>query len=95
MTARVKKTALVLIAMVFVLVSCHRRESRSGGNAAPAATTQTIAPADARPATTGTDALTQTVEVEDSRSEADGGTANTPAPAPKPPAPKPTPKKKH
>ena len=66
---------------------------RDNGSAQGPAT-QTIAPADARPAPTGTDAMTQTVEVEDSRSEEDGG-----APAAAPPvnkgAPKPAPKKKH
>jgi hypothetical protein len=65
--------ALILTLLVPSLAACHRRESAASGNTTTAATTQTIAPAAAQPAPTGTDAMTQTVEVEDSRSEEDGG----------------------
>lgn len=92
MTTRVRNSALILSLIAILFVACHRRESRAPSAAQPP-TTQTIAPADARPAPTGTDAMTQTVEVEDSRSEEDGGA--TTAPPPKPAPPKPAPKKKH
>ena len=93
MMTRVRNSVLILGAIVILFVACHRRESHApAANQVP--TTQTIAPADARPAPTGTDAMTQTVEVEDSRSEEDGG-ATTAPPPPKPAPPKPAPKKKH
>ncbi len=53
-----------------LLAGCKTRKDSS----APQATTQTIAPAAAKPApTSGTDAITQTVDIEDSRSEVEGG----------------------
>ena len=88
-----KKTVafLALLLLVVSLSACGGRKAQSG---AQAVTTQTIAPAAAKPDTSGTtDPTTQTVDVDDSRSEADGGAASTPtattAPA-KPPG-----KKKH
>jgi hypothetical protein len=96
MTTGVRKSVLTFSAIVILFAACHRREARSG-NTPQQPATQTIAPAEARPAPTGTDAMTQTVEVEDSRSEEDGGTSS-PGPATKAapkPAPKPAPKKKH
>jgi hypothetical protein len=42
---------------------------------------ETIAPAAAKPAPTGTDAMTQTVDIEDSRSDAEGAGLNQPPPA--------------
>ena len=91
---QVKTIALLMVVAALLSTGCYR--SRSGGNSA--AQTETIAPANAQPAPTGTDALTQTTEVEDSRSEADGGvtspaatsTAKAPAKTSKVPA-----KKKH
>jgi|GEM_PF-2986717 len=56
--------------------ACGKRESAATGSA-----TETIAPAPPQPATTGTDALTQTVDVEDSRSEAEGGALTEPTTA--------------
>ena len=89
MTTRVRNSVLIFAVMAILFTACPRREKR-----APASqqvpVTQTIAPAEARPAPTGTDAMTQTVEVEDSRSEEDGGATTAP-----PPPPKPAPKKKH
>ena len=84
---------IVLLVMVAALLTtgCNRYKTR--GNAS-GGTTETIAPANAQPAPTGTDALTQTTEVEDSRSEADGGvtspaaTTTAKAPAAKKPAAK-------
>ena len=83
---------LMTVALTFAPLGCKRQPKSS----APA--TQTIAPASAPPAPTGTDAMTQTVEVDDSRSENDGGvtsdtTSVTAAPAKKPAPPK-TKKKK-
>jgi hypothetical protein len=65
----VKTFSLLMIVAALLTAGCHR--SRPGGNSG--VQTETIAPANAQPAPTGTDALTQTTEVEDSRSEADGG----------------------
>jgi hypothetical protein len=64
---------MILFAAI-ALTGCPRREQKQ--EAAPA--TQTIAPAAARPDTAGTDAMTQTVEVDDSRSEEDGGVITNP-----------------
>ncbi|HEX8172375.1 MAG TPA: hypothetical protein VF824_17710 [Thermoanaerobaculia bacterium] len=70
---------IVLFAAAVAFASCNGREaaSKDGG-------TETIAPAQPQPASSGTDeAMTQTVDIEDSRSEADGGaltdTAHPPA----------------
>lgn len=68
----VKKTAvsflpLVLIAAMFVS-SCTRHDEGANG-----ATTQTIEPAAGQTAPTGTEAMTQTVDIQDGRSEAEGG----------------------
>ena len=93
MMARVIKTAL-FVSVLVVLAAC--REHRAGDGTGTNGTTQTVAPAAAQPAPTGTDAMTQTVDVEAGRSEEDGGvTASTAttattakAPAPKKPAKK-------
>ena len=94
MTTGVRNPILILSAIALLLCACHRRETRAGGTAQNPAT-QTIAPAEARPAPTGTDAMTQTVEVEDSRSEEDGGSSAAPPATTAKPAPKPPAKKKH
>jgi hypothetical protein len=94
----VKKRATWIAAAMIVctLSACPRREEKSSVEG-----TATIAPAAGQPAPTGTDAMTQTVDVEDSRSEAEGAgltetaaTTTTTASA-KPPAKKPVPAKKH
>ncbi len=70
------KTAILLLMAAFALSACQQHES--GANAAQPST-QTIAPAEAMPAqTTGSDALTQTVEIGDGRSDAEGGGAAAP-----------------
>lgn len=73
------KKALTPLAVLFLAVmmpACHRGGAKNG---AQGVTTQTIAPAAAKPDATGSgDAMTQTVDVDDSRSEADGG-VNAPA----------------
>jgi hypothetical protein len=66
---------VVLALMAVVLGGCKGRET------AASATTETIAPAQPKPGTTDSDAMTQTVDIEDSRSEADGGTLNNPTTA--------------
>lgn len=89
-----KRTAvqsLVVVAALALVLACGGREPAR----APSQTTETVAPAAAEPSATGTDALTQTVDVEDSRSEEDGGTVTaTAAPPPdKPVAARPSRKK--
>lgn len=94
-----KKTATLSILIVMILASygtaCRRESSSATGTAA---TTQTIAPAAGQPAVNGGDAVTQTVDVEDGRSEDDGGVLTNPQTAKVPPATKvpakPQPKKK-
>ena len=62
---------VVLISVVLVLGACKGREQAAKGDA-----TETIAPAQPQPAPKGSDAMTQTVDIEDSRSEADGAALN-------------------
>jgi len=84
---------LIVVSILAIFTACPRRSEHP----ASSATTQTVAPAAAQPAPTGTDALTQTVDVEDSRSEEEGGTATAATTTvAKTPAKKPAPKtKKH
>ncbi len=88
----------VLIVMTFLLCVAGCRWGKSSAVSSTAPTTQTIAPAAAQPAVNGTDAVTQTVDIEDGRSEEEGGgltssqTAKTPGAAKKPAK---TPPKKH
>ena len=89
---RVKIAALSLLSAMILTTACERRTSGTTNSAQP--TTQTIAPAAAQPAPTGTDAMTQTVEVEDSRSEADGGVVTKARATTKPERRAPAPKKK-
>jgi len=81
------KTVLLLTFVALLPVACARHK---GGPGASQATTQTIAPATPQPAgpyTSGTDAMTQTVLVDDSRSESDGmASASTTTAAKKTPA---------
>lgn len=65
-----KKNALQLLLIALVVLSiaaCKGREKADTNQ------TETMAPVAAQPAPTGTDAMTQTVDVEDSRSDAEGG----------------------
>jgi hypothetical protein len=92
-------TRLLLILMTVVLSTTACRGGKSSSATATAPTTQTIAPAAGQPTVNGGDAVTQTVDVEDGRSEAEGGvltdsTAVKTATAAKRPATKP-PAKKH
>lgn len=70
-----KKTLVVLALVAVVLSGCKKSETAVSG------TTETIAPAEPKPGTTDSDAMTQTVDIEDSRSEAEGGTLNNPTTA--------------
>lgn len=68
---------LVFVAVgIAALAGCNRDATSGPGGPA----TATIEPAKPQPAPTGTDAMTQTVDVEDSRSDAEGG-ALTSSPA--------------
>lgn len=95
----VKKTVtlslLVMMSLALVAAGCRGLKSSSATTTAP--TTQTIAPAAGQPAANGGDAVTQTVDIEDGRSEDDGGVLTNPqkGKAGAKPAPKPQPKKKH
>jgi hypothetical protein len=60
---------LMLIVVLVAPVACRREHAAQK----PVVKTETIAPAPAPPSPTGSDAMTQTVDVEDSRSEAEGG----------------------
>jgi hypothetical protein len=64
------RLVLMTLLIALTLASCHGRKETTGTETV---TTQTIAPAAGKPAPTGTDAMTQTVDIEDSRSEEDGG----------------------
>ncbi len=68
-------TLIAVARVVLLLQNCHKRETSSD------AATETIAPAQPQPAETGSDAMTQTVDIEDSRSEADGASLNKSQPA--------------
>lgn len=63
-----KRSLAVLAAVLLLAGGCKKRETATGD-----AATETIAPAAPQPAPTGTDAMTQTVDIEDSRSDAEGG----------------------
>lgn len=73
------KTTILLLSVAALLSGCGEKHGTAQG-AQPV--TQTIAPAEAQPAPgSGTDALTQTVDVGSGRSEAEGGTVAAPAAA--------------
>jgi hypothetical protein len=97
----VKKTATLslLIVMMFALAAAGCRGRKSSSATGTAQNTQTIAPAAAQPTVNGGDAVTQTVDVEDGRSEDDGGVLTNPqtakTPGTMPAKPKPAAKKKH
>jgi hypothetical protein len=88
-----KTAALLLIVMsISVFAGCGWRKSASSNSTAPV--TQTIAPAAGQPSTNGGDAVTQTVDIEDGRSEDDGGVLTNPRPGKTATAAKPPVKKK-
>jgi hypothetical protein len=90
---REMKTVILLTLVALLPAACSRHK---GGPGASQSTTQTIAPASAPagPDTSGTDAMTQTVLVDDSRSESESmASASTTTAAKKPPVKAPAKKK--
>ena len=67
-----RKLAVALL-IVLAALGCRNREKAAG-----AASTETIAPAQSQPVPTDSGDLTQTVDIEDSRSEAEGGVLTKP-----------------
>ncbi len=65
---------VVTLLSLLAFAGCSKRAETAGGTVA----TETIAPAAAQPAPTGTEAMTQTVDIEDSRSEAEGAGVTEP-----------------
>lgn len=90
-----KRTVYRSLIAVFCIAAgapaCSRQEKNQQSGHVQ---TQTVAPAAAQPAPTGTDAMTQTVDVENGRSEEDGGATTAQQSAPTAPAPKAAPAKK-
>jgi hypothetical protein len=70
---RLNTPLIILLTATLALPACGKRESAAAGGES----TETIAPASPQPAPTGTDAMTQTVDVEHGRSEAEGGGLTT------------------
>lgn len=68
------RSLLVVLLIGLAALAC-RREKTTGQSGE---STQTIAPAQPQPDATGTGDLTQTVDIEDSRSEAEGGVLTSP-----------------
>jgi hypothetical protein len=66
---RVLQSILVVLAVLLIPLACKQRNEA----ATTTDETQTISPAAARPGQTGTAEMTQTVELQDGRSEAEGG----------------------
>ncbi len=69
-------TVILLGMLTLAFAACKGREQRAGDGEP----TETIAPATPQPAPTGTEAMTQTVDVGSGRSEAEGGVLTTPDP---------------
>ena len=67
-----KQAAIWIAVVLLAFAGCKGREKAEAG------ATETIAPASPQPAT-DSEVTTQTVDVEDSRSEAEGGALNTTA----------------
>jgi len=73
------RKVLLIMTLPLALAACRGR----AGDPSKNVQTQTIAPAAAQPAPNGNDAMTQTVDVEESRSVAEGGVTTTTPPAAK------------
>ncbi|HEX9983123.1 MAG TPA: hypothetical protein VGF69_07660 [Thermoanaerobaculia bacterium] len=71
------RNVLMVVVLMLALSACPKRET-PGGSTSTA--NETIAPAASQPADNGTDAMTQTVELQDGRPEAEGGALTTPNP---------------
>ena len=73
-----KTAALLLIVMSIAVFAAGCGWRKSSSSTTTTTVTQTIAPAAGQPAANGGDAVTQTVDVEDGRSEDDGGVMKNP-----------------
>lgn len=62
------RSLVVLISILLALGACRGKENAAAGDG-----TETIAPAQPQPEATGTDAMTQTIELGDGRSVSEGG----------------------
>lgn len=75
-----KERLITLVAVALLIVplasGCRSREKAQGGGVDD---TATIAPAEGKPSPTGNDAMTQTVDVENGRSENEGGAITDPS----------------
>ena len=74
MRRKTLQSIVFVLAVVVLPLACKGRTEAAGESAE----TQTIPSAAAQPAETGTDAMTQTVELQDGRSEAEGGVLSSP-----------------
>jgi hypothetical protein len=63
------RSLVVLLSILLALGACRGKEKAAAGGEG----TETIAPAQPQPEATGTDAMTQTVELGDGRSVSEGG----------------------
>jgi len=77
LTDRVVAILLAVLLISLAGLACNRKENAATGTAA----TETIAPAKPQPVPTDSGDLTQTVDIEDSRSEAEGGVLTKPGAA--------------
>ena len=66
----------VVLLIALAALACNRKEKAAG-----TAATETIAPAKPQPVPTDSGDMTQTVDIEDSRSEAEGGVLTKPGAA--------------
>jgi hypothetical protein len=64
------RSLVIAVSLLLVLGACKRHEQKAHDES-----TATIAPASPQPGETGTDAMTQTVELGDGRSVSEGGTS--------------------
>ncbi len=74
LTNRAVVILLTVVLTMLAALACNRKENAATG----AAGTETIAPAQPQPVPTDSGDLTQTVDIEDSRSEAEGGVLTKP-----------------
>lgn len=81
MKTSLTRSLLAVLLIALVAVACNRKEQAAGEDGAA---TATIAPATPQPHATGTGDLTQTVDIEDSRSDAEGGVLTDPTAGPQP-----------
>ncbi len=88
----VTKLTSLTLALAFLLLGCPRHGGGAKNNSS-GTQTETISPAVAQPGPAGTEPMTQTVNVDDSRSEEDGGTSRAPKKPATKPAAKPAAKK--